>query len=641
MADAASPSRKLLRAMSHAALPTAGAAVRPAAPHADRYKWTVLTNTTLGVFMAMMNTSVVIISLPAIFRGIHVDPLQASNIGLLLWLLQGYMVVTAVLVVTLGRIGDLFGRVRMYNAGFAVFTVGSVALALSPVTGSGGALVLIGLRIVQGIGGALLMANSMAILTDAFPVQERGMALGINIVAGISGSFLGLLVGGVLADVDWRLVFLVSVPFGIAGTLWAFLRLKETGRRSPARIDWSGNATFALGLVLVMVGLTYGLVPYGGRSMGWTNPSVLAELAGGVFALGLFTWIEGRVEEPMFHLGLFRIRAFLGAGTANLLSNMGRGGLQFMLILWLQGIWLPLHGYSFASTPLWSGIYLVPMSIGYLLSGPLAGRLSDRLGQRWFSTIGMIGTAATFIVLLFLPVNFPYLVFASLVLANGVFTGLFSAPNTTTMMNAAPPDQRGAASGMRATFMNAGFVLSISLFFSLMIIGLSSTLPHTMSSGLIAQGVPPSVAHRVADLPPVGTLFAAFLGYNPMGTLLGPHVLAGLGSAHAAAVTGKAFFPSLISGPFHHGLIVTFTASAALCALAGLTSWWAGDEQHADSDERPAVAGHRASSPGELHVEVAMSPPAPATVDGDTRRGGRPRAPTPARARRHERTGHT
>jgi MFS family permease len=563
-------------------------------PHPDRYKWTVLVNTTLGVFMAMMNTSVVIISLPAIFRGIHVDPLQASNIGLLLWLLQGYMVVTAVLVVTLGRIGDLFGRVKMYNAGFAVFTLASIALALSPVTGPAGALVLILLRVVQGIGGALLMANSMAILTDAFPVQERGMALGINIVAGISGSFLGLLVGGLLADVDWRLVFLVSVPFGVAGTLWAFWKLHDTGIRTPARIDWWGNATFALGLVLVMVGLTYGLMPYGGRSMGWTNPSVIAELAGGAGVLGLFTWIESRVRDPMFHLGLFRIRAFLGAGVANLLSNMGRGGLQFMLILWLQGIWLPLHGYSFASTPLWSGIYLVPMSVGYLLSGPLAGRLSDRFGQKWFSAVGMLGAAVTFGALLFLPVDFSYPAFAGLVLANGVFTGLFSAPNTTTLMNAVPPDQRGAASGMRATFMNAGFVLSISIFFSLMIVGLAATLPSAMSAGLQSQGVPTAVAHRIAGLPPVGTLFAAFLGYNPMGTLLGPHVLAGIGSTHAATVTGKAFFPSLISGPFHHGLVVAFTASAALCALAGLASIWAGDEQHADQGAavlRPADTG--------------------------------------------------
>lgn len=580
--------------MSPPPLPAAGVAAGdpPAADtvHPDHYKWTVLVNTTVGVFMAMMNTSVVIISLPAIFRGIHVNPLQSSNIGLLLWLLMSYMVVTAVLVVTFGRIGDLYGRVRMYNAGFAVFTAGSILLAVSPVTGPKGALVLIGLRVVQGIGGALLMANSMAIITDVFPVDERGMALGINIVAGISGSFLGLLVGGLLAGVNWRLVFLVSVPFGVIGTLWAYLKLHDTGVRREAHVDWWGNATFALGLVLVLVGLTYGLMPYGRHSMGWTSPSVLAEIIGGIAVLGLFVFIESKVEDPMFHLGLFRIRAFVGAGVANLLSNMGRGGLQFMLILWLQGIWLPLHGYSFASTPLWSGIYLVPMSIGYLLSGPLAGRLSDRHGQKWYSTVGMLGAAATFLILLSLPVNFPYLAFAAIVLANGVFTGLFSAPNTTTLMNAVPPGQRGAASGMRATFMNAGFVLSISIFFSLMIVGLAATLPHAMFSGLTSQGVPTSVAHRVAGLPPVGTLFAAFLGYNPIGTLLGPHVLAGIGPAHAATVTGKAFFPSLVSGPFHHGLIVAFTASAALCALAGLASLWAGDERYVDSTEVPVLS---------------------------------------------------
>ena len=514
--------------------------------------------------MALLNTSIVIISLPAIFRGIHVDPLQASNIGLLLWLLQGYMIVTAVLVVTLGRIGDIFGRVRMYNAGFAVFTVASIALAASPVSGPGGAMVLIALRVVQGIGGALLMANSMAIITDAFPVGERGMALGINIVAGISGSFLGLLVGGLLSAVNWRLVFLVSVPFGVAGTVWAYLKLRDTGVRSSARIDWWGNATFAAGLVLIMVGLTYGLMPSGGHSMGWTSPWVVAELGGGVAMLVLFAMVERRVPAPMLDLTLFRLRAFTGAGVANLLSSMGRGGLQFMLVLWLQGIWLPLHGYSFESTPLWSGIYMVPLSIGYLASGPLAGRLSDRYGQKWFSTVGMFGAAASFVALLVLPINFHYPVFAALILLNGIFVGLFSAPNTTTMMNAVPADQRGAASGMRATFMNSGFVLSIGIFFSLMIVGLAATLPSAMLHGLQAQGVPVASAHRVASLPAVGTLFAAFLGYNPIRTLLGSHVLTHVGSVHAALLTGKRFFPSLISGPFHHGLVVAFGASALL-----------------------------------------------------------------------------
>jgi len=577
---------------------TPGPVAAPETTRPDRYKWTALSNTTLGVFMALLNSSIVIISLPAIFRGIHVNPLQASNIGLLLWLLQGYLVVTAVLVVSLGRVGDIFGRVRMYNAGFAVFTVASVALALSPITGTQGALVLIALRVVQGIGGALLMANSMAIITDAFPVHERGMALGINIVAGISGSFLGLLVGGLLSAVDWRLVFLVSVPFGVFGTVWAYLKLHDTGVRVPATLDWWGNATFALGLVLVMIGLTYGLIPHGGHSMGWTGPWVLAELIGGAALLVLFVWIETRVPQPMFHLSLFRIRAFAGAGLANLLSNMGRGGLQFMLILWLQGIWLPLHGYSFQSTPLWSGIYLVPLSIGYLASGPLAGRLSDRYGQKWFSSVGMFGAAVTFVVLLLLPVNFSYPAFAVVVLLNGIFVGLFSAPNTTTMMNAVPADQRGAASGMRATFMNSGFVLSIGIFFSLMIVGLAATLPAAMAHGLSLQGVPAAVAHRVASLPPVGTLFAAFLGYNPMRTLLGPHVLARIGSAHAATVTGKSFFPSLISGPFHHGLVIAFVASAGLCAAAGLASLWAGN-QHEAEGERQARNCAAAVAPGQ------------------------------------------
>jgi len=281
----------------------------------------------------------------------------------------------------------------------------------------------------------------------------------------------------------------------------------------------------------------------------------------------------------MFHLALFRIRAFSGAGLASLLSSMGRGGLQFMLILWLQGIWLPLHGYSFEQTPLWSGIYLIPLSAGYLASGPLAGRLSDRYGQRWFSTLGMFGAAITFLVLLTFPVNFSYPVFALVILFNGIFTGLFSAPNATTLMNAVPAEQRGAASGMRATFMNSGFVLSIGIFFSLMIVGLASSLPGAMLHGLLAQGVPQTVARTVSSLPPVGTLFAAFLGENPVKTLLGPAVLSHMGHLRAATVTGKHFFPALISSSFHRGLTVVFTAAAALCALGGVASWWAGDSR--------------------------------------------------------------
>jgi MFS family permease len=555
----------------------------------SKSEWIVLSNTTLGVFMAMLNQSIVIISLPAIFRGIHLDPLEPSNIGYLLWLLQGYMVVTAVLVVTFGRIGDIFGRVRMYNAGFAIFTVASIGLALMPFTGSTGAMCLIGLRVVQGVGGALLMANSTAILTDAFPAERRGFALGFNIMAGVAASFIGLVVGGLLADIDWRLVFLVSVPFGIFGTIWAYLKLPDNGRRSPARIDWLGNITFAGGLVLVMMGLTYGLQPYGGHSMGWLSPWVLAELIGGVVLLATFVMVEQRVKDPMFHISLFKIRAFLGSNVALLCSSMGRGGLQFMLILWLQGIWLPLHGYSFDSTPLWAGIYLVPMSIGFLATGPISGRLSDRYGQKWFATAGMTAAASTFVLLLLLPVNFPYPVFALLILINGLGVGMFSAPNTTTMMNSVPAPDRGAASGMRATAMNAGFVLSIGIFFSLMIVGLSTNLPAALTHGLIHQGVDAGTAAKVASLPAVATLFAAFLGVNPMKQLLGPQVLHHVGTAHAQTITGKSFFPSLISGPFHTGLTIAFAVSAVLCGLAAFFSFWAGDSRPGDAERAEAL----------------------------------------------------
>ncbi|HZQ28939.1 MAG TPA: MFS transporter [Acidimicrobiales bacterium] len=557
----------------------------------DRYRWTALSNTTLGVFMATLDSSIVIISLPAIFRGIHLEPLQPGNIGYLLWLLMGYLVVTAVLVVTFGRVGDIFGRVRMYNAGFAIFTLASIGLSLTWSTGSAGAMELIVMRVVQGIGGALLMANSTAILTDAFPVEQRGMAMGINMIAAIAGSFIGLLLGGVLADINWRLVFWVNVPFGLFGTVWAYTKLRELGQKASARIDWWGNVTFAAGLILILIGITYGIQPYGHHTMGWTGPWVLSELIGGTVLLTLFCWIETRVEDPMFDLTLFRIRAFAAGNVATLLSSMGRGGLQFMLIIWLQGIWLPQHGYSFERTPLWAGIYMVPITVGFLVAGPISGWLSDRYGARPFATGGMVVAALTFLGLMLLPGDFRYPVFAVLLLLNGIGFGLFAAPNTTGIMNSVPARQRGAASGMRATFMNSGMVLSIGLFFSLMIAGLAASLPVSLSRGLVAQGVPGDVAQRVASLPPVGSLFAAFLGYNPMRTLLGPRVLGALPADKAAYITGRSFFPKLITQPFMHGLRIAFTSSVVMCFVAAAASWMRGGRYvHAEDTETSGEA---------------------------------------------------
>ena len=537
-----------------------------------RYKWIALSNTTLGTLLATINASIVLISLPAIFNGVHLDPLEPGNVSYLLWMLMGYMLITAVLVVALGRLGDMWGRVRIYNSGFLIFTVVSVILSLDPLHGAGGALWLIGWRVLQAVGGAMLMANSAAIITDAFPTGQRGMALGVNMVAGIAGSFIGLVLGGLLAQWDWRSIFWVNVPIGLLGTVWAYRSLHETGIRRPARIDWWGNVTFGVGLTVLLAGITYGIQPYGGSTMGWTNPLVLAGLVGGAALLVAFCVVETRVAEPMFPLRLFRDRAFAGGNAAALLGSVARGGMQFMLIIWLQGIWLPLHGYNYADTPLWAGIYLIPLTIGFLASGPVAGHLSDRFGARLFAAAGFVVMAASFAGLLLLPTDFSYWVFALLVFLNGVGGGLFAAPNTSIIMSSVPAESRGAASGMRATFQNAGMVLSIGVFFSLMIAGLAGSLPHTLTSGLAAQGVPAADAARVAALPPVGTLFAAFLGYNPIQQLLGPHVLGQLPAANRDLLTGRAFFPHLISGPFHDGLVVVFTLAIVMSLVAAATS---------------------------------------------------------------------
>ncbi|WP_073683628.1 MFS transporter [Mycolicibacterium obuense] len=536
------------------------------------YKWIVLSNTTLGVLLATINASIVLISLPAIFRGIGLNPLSAGNVSYLLWMLMGYLVVTAVLVVPFGRLGDMFGRVRIYNMGFAVFTVAAIALSFDPFQLGGGAVWLIAWRVVQGVGGAMLMSSSSAILTDAFPANQRGMALGVNMVAAVAGSFLGLLIGGFLSEWHWKAIFWVGVPIGILGTIWSVRSLKELGVRSPGKLDWAGTLTFGIGLTVLLIGITYGIQPYGNSTTGWTNPAVLGAIGFGLALLVVFCIVELRVKQPMVNIRLFRSASFGMGNLAGLMSSVGRGGLQFMLIIWLQGIWLPLHGYSFESTPLWAGIYMLPMTVGFLVAGPLAGSLSDRFGARPFTVGGMLLMAVTFVAMVMIPVNFDYWVFAVLVFLNGLGGGIFTAPNTAAIMSSVPSAERGAASGVRATFFNAGSSLSIGVFFSLMIVGLANTLPSALSSGLQAQGVSASVAHDVANLPPVGSLFAAFLGYNPIAELLEPsHALQQPG-VNADVLTGKTFFPELITEPFHSGLTVVFLAAAAMMLIGAVAS---------------------------------------------------------------------
>ncbi len=564
-----------------------------AVPVSDRYKWIALSNTTLSMTMATIDGTIVIIAMPAIFRGIHVDPLAPGNITYVLWMIMGYLLVQAVLVVTLGRLGDMFGRVKIYNLGFVVFTLASVALSLDPLAGGQAALWLILWRVVQAFGGAMLMANSAAILTDAFPANQRGMALGINQIAGISGQFVGLLLGGLLAAWDWRAVFWVNVPIGVWGTIWAYRSLREIATTRRAKIDWIGNILFAVGATSVLAAITYGIQPYGGHATGWTNPLVLAGLIGGAAVLVVFCVVETRIAEPMFRMGLFRIRAFAAGNAASLMSSIARGGLQFMLVIWLAGIWLPLHGYDFTVTPLWAGIYMLPLTAGFLLAGPLSGYLSDRFGSRPFATAGLLVAACGFTGLMLLPIDFPYPAFAAIIFCNGVGSGLFASPNTSSIMSSVPARHRGAASGMRSVFMNSGMSLSIGIFFSLMIAGLADTLPRTLSSGLRAQGVPAAVAAHIASLPPVSTLFSAMLGYNPMKSLLAPYgVLAKLPARNVALLTGRQFFPHLISGPFHHGLGIVFGAAIGMCVLGALVSLLRGRQfiYTEPSTETPEVA---------------------------------------------------
>ena len=540
-----------------------------AADKGDAYKWIALSNTTLAIMMATIDGSIVIIALPAIFRGIHLDPLTPGNVTYLLWMIMGYLLVQSILVVTLGRLGDIFGRVKIYNLGFLVFTLASVGLSFDPFQAQHGALWLIGWRFVQAFGGAMLMANSAAILTDAFPEGKRGMALGINQVAGISGQFVGLLLGGLLSAWDWRAVFWINLPFGLFGTIWAYKSLREIASTRKARIDWLGNLTFAAGAGVLLTAITFGIRPYHADPTGWGNPMVFGGLILGAALLALFCFIETKVKDPMFNLGLFRIREFAAGNIASLLGAISRGGLQFMLVIWLAGIWLPLHGYDFTVTPLWAGIYMLPLTAGFLIAGPISGRLSDRYGARPFATAGLLVTACSFVGLMMLPIDFSYWVFALLIFGNGIGSGLFAAPNTAAIMSSVPAYNRGAASGMRSTFQNSGMSLSIGIFFSLLIAGLANTLPKALTSGLTAQGVPLATATSIAHLPPVSTVFAAMLGYNPVQNLLAPTgLLHTLPAANVATLTGKTFFPNLISAPFHHGLTIVFTAAALMSPAA-------------------------------------------------------------------------
>lgn len=579
-----------------------GSFLRPARSSTEppsNYKWTALVISTLGMAMSTIDSSITTIALPSIFRGIHIDPLAPKNSFYLLWMILGFLVVTSVLVTSLGRLGDIYGRVRIYNWGFAVFTVFSLLLSITWMSGTIAAWWLIVLRLFQGVGAAMLIANSAAIVTDAFPVHERGMALGINQAAAISGTFLGLVIGGVLATINWHLVFLVSVPIGILGTLWGYRTLRELSERRDAKIDWVGNVTFALGLLAVMIGVTYGIQPYGDQGTGWSNPLVIVSILSGASILALFCVIETRVAEPLFRLSLLRLRAFSAGLVASFFAALARGGLMLMLVIWLQGIWLPEHGYSFDVTPLWAGIAILPLTAGFLLAGPFAGYLSDSYGARPFSSGGMLAAAAGFGALLTLPVDFSYWELGVVLFFLGLSLSSFGSPNRAAIMNALPAADRGVGSGMTTTSQNSAQVLTIGVFFTLMVIGLSHGLPEALRSGLVTHGVSRHQADAVAALPPVATLFCAFLGVDPIKHLLGHHALSSLSSAQRHLLVSRTYFPSIITAPFHNGLHAAVLFMIAASIISSVASWVRGKpdpnvtgiRRRARRDEKSEIVG--------------------------------------------------
>ncbi len=534
-----------------------------------QYKWVALSNTTLGVLMASIDMTIVLIAMPSIFRGINIDPFNSFQY--LLWIMFGYSIVTATLLVTFGRLSDIYGRVKLYNLGFAIFTVGSILLFLTPNTGETGAMELIIFRIIQGVGAAFLFSNSGAIITDAFPENERGKALGIYQLAFIAGSLVGLVLGGVLAVYDWRLVFLVSVPVGVIGTAWSYWKLKEQHiSKRKQKMDYLGNIAFGSGLTLVLLGITYGLTPYGSSSMGWGNPWVVASLLAGAAMLFAFPFIEKRVKDPLFNLDLFKNREFAAANIATFLSSISRGGVMVMLVVLLQGIWLPLHGYSYDSTPFWAGIFMLPMSVGIALTGPLSGWLSDKHGARILATAGMVITGIAFLVFTLLPANSEYLPFALILFTLGVGNGVFMSPNMASVMNSCPAEHRGAASGMRSTLQNCGQTISQAIFFAIIIISLNTSLPAALATSVANTGAPTQISSAFSHTPASGALFAAFLGYNPIGTMLHGmgSVAAGLPQSTLNTLTSQTFFPNAIATPFMTALTTAFVIAAILCFLA-------------------------------------------------------------------------
>ncbi len=457
-------------------------------------KWWTLSNTTIGTFMALLDSSIVLVSLPTIGR-----ELPGTSPGILLWVVLSYTLVTTTLLLSFGRLSDMFGRVRLYTLGFAVFTVGSLAASLAQ---SGTDLLVA--RVVQGVGAGFLSATAAAILTDSFPANERGKALGINQVAAIFGSIMGLVLGGVLTtEFGWRSIFLVNVPIGIFGTFWALLQLREMHPREVgAKVDWSGNLAFGLGLTILLVAITIGSL------QGWTSPWVLTGLIAGPVLLGAFVGIERTAPNPMFDLTLLRIRTFLAGNLAAFLSALARGAFTFVMVFYFQGV-LQVSAER-------AGILLLPLAAAFAVSGPLSGAISDRTGARYLGTAGLLISAVGFLLLVFFPTDGPYAYLAFAMALLGVGQGMFAAPNRAEVMSSVPADRRGIAAGTGTTFLNAGSLGSLALGFTV----LAGVIPLAALSNVFAGGAPGSPTDAGGFVNALHLLFGIALGLTVVAAIV-------------------------------------------------------------------------------------------------------------------------
>jgi EmrB/QacA subfamily drug resistance transporter len=433
----------------------------------DNYKWFALSCTTLGTFLSTVNGTTLTVALPVISKDLH------SSLQTIMWTMMIYMLAITVLVPSIGRVADIIGRKKLYVAGFAVFTCSSL---LCGIVNSGGQLVAA--RLIQAVGGSLMLATSTAIVADAFPASELGTALGINGMVIAVGAVIGPILGGVFTSWNWRMVFFFNFPLGIIGTIWAWLQLRETVKLPHGqRFDWQGTLLFTIGLSLILMDLSFG------DMAGWLSPYILTGIIGGILLLVVFIHVETRVDQPMLDLTLFKQRLLAAAYASNFLNGVARGAVSFLMIFFFQIIW--------SKPPLQAGFMLIPFALAMMVVAPISGYLSDRYGSRGLSSLGLAVSAIGLLGLTQLQYSTHVGLVMFWMVLMGLGSGFFFSPNTNAIMGAVSPERRGIAAGTRTMMNNAGTLVSMAMVLAL----ISSSMSAQAMQGLLthtqvgAQGI--------------------------------------------------------------------------------------------------------------------------------------------------------